>query len=46
MFCCFDCLDLMVESLIIGVMNVSLVIKYFCKVINMVVVIGGDCIDI
>lgn len=27
-------------------MNVSLVIKYFCKVRNMVVVIGGDCIDI
>ncbi len=41
-----DRLDLMVESLTIGAMNVSAAIKYFRKATNMAVVTGGDRTDI
>ena len=41
-----DLLDLMVESLTIGAMNVSSAIKYFRKATNMAVVTGGDRTDI
>jgi len=41
-----DRLDLMVECLSIGAMNVSSAIKYFRKARNMAVVTGGDRTDI
>ena len=41
-----DRLNLMVETLTIGAMNVSAAIKYFRKAINMAVVTGGDRTDI
>lgn len=44
--CCKERLDLMVESLTIGAMNVSSAIKYFRKGRNMAVVTGGDRADI
>ncbi|MDJ0554041.1 MAG: phosphotransacetylase family protein [Microcoleaceae cyanobacterium MO_207.B10] len=44
--CRSDRLDLMVESLTIGAMNVSAAIKYFRKATNMAVVTGGDRTDI
>jgi len=44
--CCSDRLDLMVESLTIGAMNVSSALKYFRKRRNMAVVTGGDRADI
>lgn len=44
--CRSDRLDLMVESLTIGAMNVSSALKYFQKAQNMAVVTGGDRTDI
>lgn len=44
--CCRDRLDLMVEKLTIGAMNVSSALKYFRKASNMAVVTGGDRTDI
>lgn len=44
--CCSDRLDLMVESLRIGAMNVNSALKYFSKGRNMAVVTGGDRTDI
>jgi BioD-like phosphotransacetylase family protein len=44
--CRSDRLDLMVESLTIGAMNVSSALKYFQKARNMAVVTGGDRADI
>ncbi|NJL84985.1 MAG: phosphotransacetylase family protein [Leptolyngbyaceae cyanobacterium SM1_1_3] len=44
--CCKNRLDLMVESLTIGAMNVSSALKYFRKAVNMAVVTGGDRTDI
>ncbi|NEQ31229.1 MAG: phosphotransacetylase family protein [Leptolyngbya sp. SIO4C5] len=44
--CCENRLDLMVESLTIGAMNVSSALKYFRKAVNMAVVTGGDRTDI
>ncbi len=44
--CCKERLDLMVESLSVGAMNVSSAMKYFDKSINMAVVTGGDRTDI
>ena len=44
--CCEDRLDLMVESLTIGAMNVNSALKYFRKAKNMAVVTGGDRTDI
>ena len=44
--CCEDRLDLMVESLTIGAMNVNSALKYFRKATNMAVVTGGDRTDI
>ena len=41
-----DRLNLMVESLCIGAMNVSSAVKYFRKANNMAVVTGGDRTDI
>jgi BioD-like phosphotransacetylase family protein len=41
-----DRLDLMVETLTIGAMNVSSAVKYFRKAQNMAVVTGGDRSDI
>ncbi len=41
-----DCLDLMVESLSIGAMNINAAIEYFRKGNNMAVVTGGDRADI
>ncbi|MGA7931992.1 MAG: phosphotransacetylase family protein [Kovacikia sp.] len=41
-----DRLDLMVESLKIGAMNVNSALKYFRKGRNMAVVTGGDRVDI
>lgn len=41
-----DRLDLMVETLTIGAMNVSSALKYFRKARNMAVVTGGDRTDI
>lgn len=40
--CCSDRLDLMVESLSIGAMNVNSALEYFRQRENMVVVTGGD----
>ncbi|MEG3861481.1 phosphotransacetylase family protein [Microcoleus sp. herbarium12] len=44
--CRQDRLDLMVETLTIGAMNVSSAMKYFRKARNMAVVTGGDRTDI
>lgn len=44
--CCPDRLDLMVETLTIGAMNVNAALRYFRKGINMAVVTGGDRTDI
>lgn len=44
--CRSDRLDLMVESLAIGAMNVNSALKYFRKRRNMAVVTGGDRADI
>jgi BioD-like phosphotransacetylase family protein len=44
--CCNDRLDLMVESLAIGAMNVNSAVKYFRKRRNMAVVTGGDRVEI
>jgi BioD-like phosphotransacetylase family protein len=44
--CCGDRLDLMVESLKIGAMNVNSALKYFRKAHNMAVVTGGDRTDL
>jgi hypothetical protein len=44
--CCADRLDLMVERLTIGAMNVNSALKYFRKRKNMAVVTGGDRPDI
>ncbi|MDJ0796999.1 MAG: phosphotransacetylase family protein [Calothrix sp. MO_167.B12] len=44
--CCGDRLDLMVESLAIGAMNVNSAVKYFRKRRNMAVVTGGDRVEI
>ncbi len=44
--CCPDRLDLMVESLKIGAMNVNSALKYFRKERNMAVVTGGDRTDL
>lgn len=41
-----DRLDLMVESLTIGAMNVNSALKYFCQRHNMAVVTGGDRTDL
>lgn len=44
--CRNDRLDLMVESLAIGAMNVNSAVKYFRKRRNMAVVTGGDRVEI
>ncbi|MGB3402710.1 MAG: phosphotransacetylase family protein [Microcoleaceae cyanobacterium] len=44
--CCGKHLDLMVESLSVGAMNVSAAMKYFDQSVNMAVVTGGDRTDI
>ncbi|MEB3232533.1 MAG: phosphotransacetylase family protein [Leptolyngbyaceae bacterium] len=44
--CCPDRMDLMVESLKIGAMNVNSALKYFRKAHNMAVVTGGDRTDL
>lgn len=44
--CRGDRLDLMVESLAIGAMNVNAAVKYFRKGRNMAVVTGGDRVEI
>lgn len=44
--CCPERLDLLVESLTIGAMNVNSALKYFRKGQNMAVVTGGDRTDI
>ncbi len=44
--CCGNHLDLMVESLSVGAMNVSAAMKYFDRSRNMAVVTGGDRTDI
>ncbi|MEM9219061.1 MAG: phosphotransacetylase family protein [Cyanobacteria bacterium P01_F01_bin.150] len=44
--CCPDRMDLMVESLTIGAMNVNSALKYFRKAHNMAVVTGGDRTDL
>lgn len=44
--CCRDRMDLMVESLTIGAMNVNSALKYFRKGHNMAVVTGGDRTDL
>jgi len=44
--CRSDRLDLMVESLAIGAMNVNAALKYFRKRQNMAVVTGGDRVEI
>lgn len=44
--CRSDRLDLMVESLAIGAMNVNSALKYFRKRRNMAVVTGGDRVEI
>jgi len=44
--CCANRLNLMVESLTIGAMNVNSALRYFRKGINMAVVTGGDRTDI
>ncbi|HEY9827617.1 MAG TPA: phosphotransacetylase family protein [Stenomitos sp.] len=44
--CCGDRLDLMVEQLSIGAMNVNSALRYFNRASNMAVVTGGDRTDI
>nr|WP_278003582.1 phosphotransacetylase family protein [Nodosilinea sp. TSF1-S3] len=44
--CCSNRLDLMVETLTIGAMNVNSALRYFRKATNMAVVTGGDRTDI
>jgi BioD-like phosphotransacetylase family protein len=44
--CCANRLDLMVETLTIGAMNVNSALRYFRKARNMAVVTGGDRTDI
>jgi uncharacterized protein len=44
--CRHDRMDLMVETLSIGAMNVNSALKYFSKAHNMAVVTGGDRTDI
>jgi BioD-like phosphotransacetylase family protein len=44
--CRSDRLDLLVESLAIGAMNVNSAVKYFRKRRNMAVVTGGDRVEI
>ena len=44
--CRSDRLDLLVESLAIGAMNVNSAVKYFHKLQNMAVVTGGDRVEI
>jgi hypothetical protein len=44
--CCNERLDLMVESLAIGAMNVNAAVKYFGMRRNMAVVTGGDRVEI
>lgn len=44
--CCRERMDLMVESLTIGAMNVSSALKYFRKGRNMAVITGGDRADL
>lgn len=44
--CCPDRLDLMVETLTIGAMNVNAALKYLRKGVNMAVVTGGDRPDL
>jgi BioD-like phosphotransacetylase family protein len=44
--CCPDRMDLMVEGLTIGAMNVNSALKYFRKGHNMAVVTGGDRTDL
>jgi uncharacterized protein len=44
--CRADRMDLMVESLTIGAMNVNSALKYFRKARNMAVITGGDRTDI
>ncbi|HIK44751.1 MAG TPA: phosphotransacetylase family protein [Leptolyngbyaceae cyanobacterium M65_K2018_010] len=44
--CCPDRMDLMVETLTIGAMNVNSALRYFRKGVNMAVVTGGDRTDI
>jgi BioD-like phosphotransacetylase family protein len=44
--CCEDRLDLMVETLTIGAMNVNSALRYFRQGTNMAVVTGGDRTDI
>jgi uncharacterized protein len=44
--CCKNRLDLMVETLTIGAMNVNSALRYFRKANNMAVVTGGDRTDI
>jgi BioD-like phosphotransacetylase family protein len=44
--CCPERLDLMVQKLTIGAMNVNSALKYFRKADNMAVVTGGDRADI
>ena len=44
--CCPDRMELMVESLTIGAMNVNSALRYFRKGLNMAVVTGGDRTDI
>lgn len=44
--CCKERLDLMVESLAIGAMNINAAVKYFRMRRNMAVVTGGDRVEI
>ncbi|MEB3291036.1 MAG: phosphotransacetylase family protein [Leptolyngbya sp.] len=44
--CCPDRMELMVETLTIGAMNVNSALRYFRKGLNMAVVTGGDRTDI
>ncbi len=44
--CCADRLNLLVESLAIGAMNVNAAVKYFRKRQNMAVITGGDRVEI
>jgi BioD-like phosphotransacetylase family protein len=44
--CCPERMDLLVENLKIGAMNVNSALKYFRKTDNMAVVTGGDRADI
>jgi BioD-like phosphotransacetylase family protein len=44
--CCDDRLDLLVETLAIGAMNVNSALRYFRQGVNMAVITGGDRTDI